>query len=116
CIRIICVFVACSFAFVIYFVGDFLLYEALLLLSQELIVINQKICRLRPFATPQQSPEKKNGAPHPTGNHPRTRTSLAADFLRTRQDGSSGFGSDRDGHAFGHAPGGSSGSYRTAEI
>jgi hypothetical protein len=85
-------------------------------LSQELIEINQKICRLRPFATQQQSPEKKNGAPHPTGNHPRTRTSLAADFLRTRQDGSSGFGSDRDGHAFGHAPGGSSDAYRTAEI
>ena len=85
-------------------------------LSHELIDINQKICRLRPLATQQQSPEKKNGYPHPTGNHPRTRASLAAHFLRKGPDGSSGFGSHRDGHAFGHAPSGSDGTYRTAEI
>lgn len=28
-------------------------------LAHELVEINQKICRLRPLATPQQSPEKK---------------------------------------------------------
>jgi len=85
-------------------------------LSHELIEINQKICRLRTLTTQQLSPEKKNGPPHPTGNHPRTRTSLAAHFFRKGQDRSSGFGSHRDGHAFGHAPSRSGGTYRTAEI
>ena len=75
-------------------------------LAQQLLEVNEKICRARAVEE-ELTPQKKNGDPHPTGDRPRSRTSLAADFLRTEQDGASGFGSHRDGHAFGHAPGGS---------
>jgi hypothetical protein len=77
-------------------------YHRFRLLAQQLLEVNEKICRARP-AEQELTPRKKNRRGHPAGNRPRSRTSLAAHFLRTRQNGSSGFGSDGDGHAFGHA-------------
>jgi len=71
---------------------EVLAYHRFRQLAQQLLEVNEKICRARPLEQ-ELTPQKKNGDPHPTGNHPRTRTSLAAHLFRKGSNGSSGFGS-----------------------
>lgn len=59
-------------------------------LAQQLLEVNEKICRARPVEQ-ELTPQKKNGRNHPAGSRPRSRASLTTHFLGTSQDGWYGF-------------------------
>jgi len=48
-------------------------------LAQELLEINERICRARPVEQ-ELTPSKKNGGNHPAGSGSRNRASVTADF------------------------------------
>jgi len=52
-------------------------------LVQQLIAVNQKICRLRPIPAEEAVPLKKTGGGTPAGNQPRSRTAAGADLPPT---------------------------------
>ncbi len=79
-------------------------YQQFRELSQELLAINEKICRARPLTTEELTPAKKNGGNNPAGNPPRNRTPAGADLLATAKDRWLGLRSCRDGGSFRHAP------------
>ncbi len=73
-------------------------------LSQSLVEVNEKICRLRPSEElPEMSRDKKNGRGHPAGSHPRSRPLGSRHSCRATQDRTNRFGSLRGGCADGHA-------------
>ena len=74
------------------------------LLSQELLEVNEKICRARPVAD-TLSPEEKNGGSHPAGSRARSKRTVAHHLQRAPPVGGPGPGSHRDGRAVGHASG-----------
>ena len=75
------------------------------LLSQELLEVNERICRSRPVAD-TVSPEEKNGGIHPTRSRARSKSTAAACLQRPPSVGAPGPGSHRDGRAISHASGG----------
>jgi hypothetical protein len=72
-------------------------------LSQDLLEVNEKICRVRPLED-TLTPEEKNGASDPPRNHPRSRTTPACCISGLPQNGSPGSGGSGNGGAFSHAP------------
>jgi hypothetical protein len=73
-------------------IAEFRRFQAL---AQELVEVNQKICRLRPLAVEDEPLLKKNGGNTPARNHPRSSAFTAADFLRTPKKWWLGFRSRR---------------------
>jgi hypothetical protein len=72
-------------------------------LSQELLEINETICRSRPVAD-TLSLQEKNGGSDPTRNRARSRPTAASHLPWPPPDGASRSGSHRNGCALCHAP------------
>lgn len=85
-------------------------------LAQQLIEVNQKICRLRPLTAEESMAVKKNGGNSPAGDQPGNRAFARAHFLPTAKDRRLGSGSGRDGSSLRHAPSGSLGIKPTARV
>lgn len=73
-------------------------------LAQELLEINEKICRVRPVEQ-EPTPAKKNGGNHPLGSGSRSRASIRAGVAGRRAVWSAGPRSGGDGGSLQPAPG-----------
>ncbi len=74
-------------------------------LTREFLGTNTEICRLRPLEEESETGLKKNDRSDPSRDHARSRRVPAGGIRGTPQNGASGSGSDRDGHALGATPG-----------
>ena len=70
-------------------------------LTREFLGTNAEICRLRPIEEEAETELKKNGRGDPARDHARSRTVLTGSVRGSAQDGASGSGGNRDGHALG---------------
>lgn len=87
-------------------------------LNAELIAINEKICKQRPFEseTSAWTPDEKKSCCYPYGDFPRDSSVAARPHQRPSQDGVCGVGSRRSADAFRHASRRSRGDRRVPAI
>ena len=74
-------------------------------LSQSLVEVNEKICRMRPSEEPSEVTLKKNGRGFPPGSHRRIRPLPTCHSRRAIQDRANRFGGRRDRSADDYASG-----------